>query len=178
MSVLVDFQIRELCENAKMVDPFDPTLVNPASIDVRLGNEIEIEAFGTSELIRLDISEATRDEPFWLPPRGFCLAATLETFALPTTVCAQFVLKSSRAREGLDHLEAGWCDPGWGLGGDDKRSALTMELKNAREVAAIPLFPGLKIGQMKFTTTEQPPLMSYEVTGRYNGDKSVQSSKG
>ena len=43
MSSLVDFQIRDLCCNLAMVEPFDSELVNPASLDVRLGNVIKRE---------------------------------------------------------------------------------------------------------------------------------------
>lgn len=178
MTFLVDFQIAELCRHQKLVDPFDPDLINPASLDCRLGHMIQLEAVGTSDMIEIDISEATQDEPFWLPPGGFMLAHTVETWCLNERLTAQFVLKSSRAREGIDHLNAGWCDPGWGWGGDEKRSSLTMEIKNARQLWPVAFWPGMKIGQMKFSTTDELPLKSYAVTGRYNGDKIVHGSKG
>ena len=177
MSVLVDFQIKALAENGA-VDPFDPSLLNPASLDVRLGKVLMIEVPGTDEMIRVSIEESSREEPFWLPPGAFCLAETVESFALNERTACQFVLKSSRAREGLNHLLAGWCDPGWGYGGPEKRSVLTMELKNNRQLAPVALWSGMKIGQMKFFALSEPPLSSYAITGRYNGDWGVQESKG
>ena len=177
MTVLVDFQIQALCYSGA-VEPFDPSLVNPASLDVRLGKSLMIEVAGTEELIRVSIEESTKEAPFWLPPGAFCLGETVESFALDERTAAQFVLKSSRAREGLNHLNAGWCDPGWGYGGREKRSVLTMELKNDRQLAAVPLWNGMRIGQLKFFSLSEVPQRSYEQTGRYNGDWGVQESRG
>ena len=82
------------------------------------------------------------------------------------------MLKSSRAREGLEHLMAGFCDPGW------HGSRLTLELSNARRMHAVAIWPGMKIGQMVFHKMEGIPGRSYAVTGRYNGDLGVTASKG
>lgn len=176
--ILVDYQIRNRCESGDMVRPYEKSLINPASLDLRLGNVLMVESCESFDLVPVDIGSYSEEFPWHLMPGQFCLAETLESFALPLDICGQFVLKSSRAREGLDHLNAGWCDPGWGLGGDECRSVLTMEIKNVRQLAPIKLWPGLKIGQMKFTQLESIPRLGYQITGRYNGDKTVQSSKG
>ena len=105
-------------------------------------------------------------------PGAFFLAETREIFNLPDHVGAQFVLKSSRAREGFDHAEAGWCDPGW------NGSRLTMELRNQRRWHQLPIWPDMKIGQLKFILISGLPERSYAITGRYNGDLGVTSSKG
>ena len=60
-----------------MVVPFDPELLNPASLDLRLGDHLMIESIYSPELIRIDISDRTEDEPFMLQPGEFCLAETL-----------------------------------------------------------------------------------------------------
>ena len=155
-----------------MVEPFDHGLVNPASIDVRLGSHLMIEVADQRELIEIDISERNADHPYWLRTNEFCLAETMETFSLPRFIAAQFVLKSSRAREGYEHMLAGFCDPGW------NGSKLTLELKNARRFHDLPLYPGLKIGQMVFHRMCATPLKDYSQTGRYNGDVKVAGSKG
>ena len=172
MSVLCDWEIREHCENSQMVWPFVPDLLNPASLDVVLGDKIMIEVHGMQELQELDISKATEDDPFWLMPGEFVLAQTREIFNLPDRVAAQFVLKSSRAREGYNNMLAGWADPGF------NNSVLTLELQNCRKHKDLPLYPNLKIGQMVFFEMSNVPIHSYEVTGRYNGDAGVTSSKG
>ena len=105
-----------------------------------------------------------------LSPGSFCLAETRECFNLPDDISAQFVLKSSRAREGLNHLLAGWCDPGW------HGSKLTLELKNERRYHDIPLYPGLKIGQMVFHVMSNIPVHSYALTGNYNNHLTVMPS--
>ena len=171
MTVLADFQICALCESG-MVTPFDPALLNPASLDLRLGDNILIESSEGPDLVPYSIAGHTPHNPYRLVPGQFCLAETQETFNLPNCIAAQFVLKSSRAREGIQHLFAGFADPGW------HGSCLTLELKNVRQLHWVGLWPGLKIGQMKFMRMDSTPLASYAVTGRYNGDQNVTASRG
>jgi dCTP deaminase len=170
--ILPDFKIVRLCQEEGMVTPFDESLVNPASIDVRLGNTIMIEQASTRDMLRCDFTMYSKDLPYYLRPGQFILAETIETFNLPNDIAAQFVLKSSRAREGIQHMLAGYCDPGW------YGSKLTMELKNVRQVHSIPIWPGMKIGQMVFQRMECRPNKSYAETGRYNQDQEVTASKG
>jgi dCTP deaminase len=153
-----------------MVAPFAEELLNPASLDVRLGNNLMIETMHQEELLRVDISDRTEEEPYKLLPDHFCLAETLELFNLPEDISCQFVLKSSRARSGLNHLLAGWCDPGW------HGSKLTLELKNERRFHSLPLYPGMKIGQMVFHEMSNVPMHSYRETGHYNNHLTVMPS--
>ena len=169
--ILPDFQIAELCR-AGMVTPFDPDLLNPASLDVRLGHTLLVESAESCEMVRYPLHQHHELNPYLFVPGQLALAPTMETFNLPDTIAAQFMLKSSRAREGLEHLLAGYCDPGW------SGSVLTMELHNSRQLHPIPLWPGMKIGQMVFHRMAAPPLRSYRETGRYNGDSTVQGSRG
>lgn len=155
-----------------MVVPYNEDLLNPASLDVTLGFTILVEVEHTPELQPFDISSYTVEDPYWVAPGEFFLAETREIFNLPDHVGAQFVLKSSRAREGWDHAEAGYADPGW-FG-----SRLTMELKNGRRHHSLPIWPGMKIGQMKFLLVSGRVERSYAVTGRYNTDLGVTASKG
>jgi len=154
-----------------MIEPFDPTLINPASLDVRLGSNLYVE---TEEggLLPLEISGHTRENPFLLRPNEFILAETAETFNIPGFISAQFVLKSSLARAGLEHLLAGYIDPGF------NNSVLTLEFKNAKQFSSFPLWPNMRCGQIIFTEMTEPPLVSYRHTGRYNNDSKVSRSKG
>ena len=106
--ILPDYEIHKLCVEHAMVVPFDPELLNPASIDVLLGDRLMVEVMYRHELEILDIAHNTQSNPYWLAPGEFCLAETREIFNLPDFIAAQFVLKSSRAREGLEHLLAGF----------------------------------------------------------------------
>ena len=155
-----------------MVSPYDPALVNPASLDVRLGATLLIESAARPELVPYPLQDHTEAEPYLLRPGQFVLAQTAETFNLPDTIAAQFMLKSSRARSGLEHLMAGYCDPGW------HGSVLTLELHNSRQLHPVALWPGMKIGQMVFHLMHQVPVRSYAVTGRYNNHSEVHASLG
>ena len=170
--LLADHQIRELCLTQGMVVPYNEELLNPASLDVTLGSTLLVEVEHTPELQILHIEQYTKEDPFWVAPGEFFLAETQEMFFLPDHVGAQFVLKSSRAREGWDHAEAGWCDPKW-VG-----SRLTMELKNGRRYHSLPVWPGMKIGQMKFLLLADLPERGYDQVGRYNFNEKVTASKG
>ena len=165
--ILSDYQIHSLCESG-LVSPFDPDLINPASLDVRIGNTIIIETPYSWE--RFNISDRSSSNPVYLEPNEFMLVATLETFNIPNHISGEFKLKSSRAREGYDNALAVWLDPGW------SGSVLTMELKNNCRYHRLPIYPGLRIGQIIFHTCN-PPLTSYKVTGRYNHDSTVRGSK-
>jgi dCTP deaminase len=170
--LIPDHEIRRLCQQHAMVTPFNPDLLNPASIDVTIGGRIMVEVPEAPELQLVSIEGHTAADPFMVRPGMFLLAETREIFNLPDHVGAQFVLKSSRAREGWDHAEAGWCDPGW------YGSRLTMELRNQRRWHDLALWPGMKIGQMKFLLVSGSVERSYAETGRYNADLGVTGSKG
>jgi len=171
MAILPDHEIHQLC-TAGMVTPFDPSLVNPASLDVRLGRQLLIESCQSPQLVPYPLDQHSEADPYLLQPGQFVLAQTVETFNLPPTTAAQFVLKSSRAREGLEHLLAGYCDPGW------SGSVLTMELHCSRQLHPVRLWPGMKIGQMVFHRMAAVPERDYSLTGRYNNDQTVMESRG
>lgn len=153
--------------------------VNAASIDITLGYKLLHETVGvdvrtlrartplTMREVRLDDSR-----PFVMKPGEFVLAHSNEIFNLPDNISALYTLKSSMARIGLDHLNAGWCDAGW------NNSALTLELKNVTRLHDIGLFYGDLIGQMIFFKHPTVPAdMSYAKRGRYNGDQTVSGVK-
>ena len=155
-----------------MVSPYNEELLNPASIDVTLGGCIMVEVPQTPEMQRVCIEGYSQAEPYMVEPGAFFLAETREIFNLPDHIGAQFVLKSSRAREGFDHAEAGWCDPSW------HGSRLTMELRNQRRWHQLPIWPGMKIGQLIFILVSGKPEVGYDQKGRYNGNLTVTPSKG
>ena len=160
MSVLCDWEIRTLCNGGGAVSPFSMEFINPASIDVRLGKNLMIETPHEADLELIDISEYTKENPYLLHPGEFVLAETVEKFRIPDRISAQFVLKSSRAREGYQHLLAGWIDPGY-------RGRLTLEIKNIRKYHELPLYQGMRIGQIVFHHMSQVPVKSYAETGHY-----------
>jgi len=168
--ILCDTEIHDLIQQG-MVQNHQPELINPASLDLRVGNLIMLESVQSHQMIPLDISRYTSENPYHLVPGQFILAQTIEVFHMPEDIAGLFFLKSSRAREGYENLHAGYADPGW------HGSTLTLELKNARQLQPLPIYPGLKIGQMVFWRMSAKPALSYAVTGSYNNDKLVSASK-
>jgi dCTP deaminase len=168
--ILPDIEIITLMKRS-LVTPADIDFVNPASLDVRLGSNFLIELPTTLELVPYSIADCTKEKPYMLQPHEFVLAETLEEFHLPDCIAAQVALKSSRAREGLEHLMAGYVDPGY-------KGRLTLELQNARTMHPIPLWPGMRIAQLVFHRMSMLPGKDYSMTGRYYGDQTVQASKG
>lgn len=170
MTILSDHEIFSLI-NDGMVQNHHRDLINPASLDLRIGDMIMLESVASHEMIPLDISRYTAEHPYELVPGQFILAQTMETFNMPEDMAGLFFLKSSRAREGYENLHAGYADPGW------HGSTLTLELKNARQLQPLPIYPGLKIGQMVFFRMSSKPAISYAAVGHYNGDAMVSPSK-
>lgn len=159
----------------------DPDNINGSSIDVRLGNTIWIEASGGKapavDLAKKQVPPMNKvvfgEEGYTLLPGQFVLAQTVEMFNLPSTISAEFKLKSSGARAGLDNALATWADALW------HGSVLTLELRNNLQFNALKLTAGMKIGQMIFYEHDSVPLEhSYATKGQYNNDLESQPSKG
>ena len=168
MSTIVDHQIRQLSRDKGLIEPFEPDQVNPASYDVTLGPILLIEGGpGEARWTEVDIENGV----YSLAPGEFVLAATQELIRVPNNLEAVFNLKSSRGREGYEHLMAGYIDPGF-------HGKVTLELCNVNRYHRLPLLHGMKIGQLRFSKLDASPLRSYAVTGRYHGDQKVQSSRG
>ena len=170
MAILSDHEIHNLATRRLLVEPYHQELVNPASLDVRLGENLLVELPTTTSLVPYSIAGHSKEKPFMLQPHEFVLAETLEEFRLPDCIAGQLALKSSRAREGIEHLLAGYIDPGY-------KGRLTLELQNARRLHPLPLYPGLKIGQIIFFEMSAKPIKSYAVTGHYNNDLTVAGCK-
>jgi dCTP deaminase len=168
---LPDHEIAKLCANG-VIEGYDSNLIGPASLDVRLGEQIMVETPDSPHLQSISIAHTTKENPYYLAPQEFILAHTVEKFFLPSSLCAWFCLKSSRGRERISHALAGFCDPGW------NNSKLTLELHSISRYHSVAIWHGMRIGQMVFAHMDSPPDKSYALVGRYNNCPSVQSSKG
>jgi len=176
VSLLSSNELIELVE-AGVIEGVTGDAINAASIDLHLGEEFLFEYNPGRETI---IDLAKREKPcmgsckgeFYMQPGDFCLASTREIFHLPDDISGMFILKSSMARAGLEHSQAGWCDAGW------HGSALTLELSNLLRHHTLSLESGMAIGQIiLFRHTPVPSSHSYSTKGRYNGDRSVTGIK-
>lgn len=177
MSLLSSLELLDLVEQG-VIEGVDPESINAASIDLHLGDEFLLESeFATGSLI-VDLSKRERPvmhkarDSIKLHPGDFCLASTKEIFNLPDDISGMFILKSSMARAGLEHSQAGWADAGW------HGSSLTLELTNLLKHHSLILRSGMAVGQIVlFRHTPVPKAFSYSTKGRYNGDVGVQGIK-
>src|SRR5437764_8978152 len=176
--VLSDGTILELVREGRIrIDPWDETLVQPASVDLRLGDSFRV--FHNHRVAAIDLREPPSglteevvvgaEESFVIHPGEFCLGRTLEWVELPDDIVARIEGKSSLGRLGLIvHATAGFCDPGW-------KGTLTLELNNLTRVP-IKLYPGLLIAQLSFMGLDRPAVRPYgspELGSHYQGQRAA-----
>ncbi|MEU3846438.1 dCTP deaminase [Micrococcus terreus] len=171
----------ELDSGRVKLDPLDRSMVQPASVDVRLDRYFRLfdnhryahidPAEPQEELTRL--VEVAPDEPFILHPGEFVLGATYEQVTLPEDIAARLEGKSSLGRLGLlTHSTAGFIDPGFS-------GHVTLELSNMATLP-IKLWPGSKIGQLCFFRLTSPAEHSYgsgPYSNRYQGQRGPTASR-
>ena len=181
-SVLSDGTILELVEAGRIrIEPWDPALVQPASVDVRLGDSFRV--FHNYRVATIDLRDppanlteevtVPQDEAFVIHPGEFCLGSTLERVELPDDIVSRIEGKSSLGRLGLIvHATAGFLDPGW-------KGTLTLELNNLTRVP-IKLYPGLLIAQLSFMALDRPaqrPYGSPDLGSHYQGQQAATESR-
>jgi len=181
--ILSDRTIREeLAAGRIVIDPFDPTCIQPSSVDLHLDRYFRV--FRNHTLGYIDVKQnleeltelihvAEEDDPFILHPGEFVLGSTSERVALPADLVARLEGKSSLGRLGLlIHSTAGFVDAGWD-------GQLTLELSNVANLP-ITLYPGMKIGQISFirmTTPADQPYGTGALGSKYQGQVGPRPSR-
>lgn len=180
--LLSDRDIRAEIESGRVgLDPYEPSLIQPSSFDVRLDKYFRVfdnhkyaaidPAVEQPELTRLVEVEPGR--PFVLHPGEFVLGSTYESVTLPDDIAARLEGKSSLGRLGLlTHSTAGFIDPGF-------EGNVTLELSNTATLP-INLWPGMKIGQLCFFRLSSPaenPYGSSVYGSRYRGQRGPTASR-
>jgi len=153
--ILVDWQLRDRISRGHIkIDPYDQKLVQPNSVDIRLGNHFVWYKPGTEVIDPYDKASVTADveethaDSFVLHPGQFILAETLECIGLPDNIVATIEGKSSIARLGVTlHQTGGWIDAGF-------RGTITLEMANVNS-RPVKVYAGMPIGQLVFYTTER-----------------------
>ena len=145
--ILSDHDLRAALRAGELgLDPYDDALVQPASIDLRLADEVRycVGAINggppAEKVVRLSSFEREHHGlPFVLRPGDCLLASTVERVYLGPGLWAAVWGKSSLARRFLSvHQTAGWIDPGF-------RGQITLELTTA---LPIKLEAGMPIAQL------------------------------
>ena len=180
--LLSDRGIREAQESGRIeIDPWDETLLQPASIDLRLGRKIRV--FRNSMVPYIDVKQELPDltelveidevNPFFLHPSEFALGVIYERICLSPSIAARLDGKSSLGRLGLlVHSTAGWVDPGW-------RGHLTLELSNVSSLP-ISLYYQMKISQISFmelSTPSEHPYGSGSLESKYQDQAAPEPSR-
>lgn len=172
--VLSDRTIKEEIEAGRLVfDPYDPDMVQPSSVDVRVDNRFRV--FHNARYPYIDVRQPMEEltelveveppQPFILHPGEFVLGQTLERVRLPDDLVARLEGKSSLGRLGLlIHSTAGFVDAGF-------EGNLTLELSNVANLP-ITIYHGMPIGQISFMRMDGPverPYGSDETGSKYQG---------
>ena len=180
--LLSDRDIKEQVSSKRVgIEPFDPAMVQPSSVDVRLDRFFRV--FENHKYSEIDPSieqrdltrelEVAPDEHFILHPGEFVLASTYEVITLPDDIAGRLEGKSSLGRLGLlTHSTAGFIDPGFS-------GHITLELSNVANLP-VKLFPGMKIGQLcliKLSSPAEHPYGSSIYGSRYQGQRGPTPSK-
>jgi dCTP deaminase len=180
--VLSDLTIKEEVAAGRLVfDPYDESLVQPSSVDMRVDSAFRV--FNNSRHPYIDVRKQMDDlttlvrveegEPFVLHPGEFVLGQTLERVQLPNDLVARLEGKSSLGRLGLViHSTAGFVDPGF-------EGNLTLELSNLANLP-ITIYEGMPIGQISFMRMDRPVEHAYgrsEAGSKYQGQTEPTASR-
>src|SRR5881409_2194555 len=172
--VLSDHTIKEEIAAGRLVfDPYDESLVQPSSVDMRVDRSFRV--FNNARYPYIDVREPMEDltelvtveddQPFILHPGEFVLGQTLERVRLPDDLVARLEGKSSLGRLGLlIHSTAGFVDAGF-------EGNLTLELSNVANLP-ITIYHGMPIGQISFMRMDQPverPYGADQTGSKYQG---------
>lgn len=161
--LLSDRDLRASIDAGRLaLDPYDPSLIQPSSIDVRLDRWFRV--FNNAKYTHIDpatqqddlttLVETAGDDPFVLHPGEFVLGSTFEAVTLPDDLAGRLEGKSSLGRLGLlTHSTAGFIDPGFS-------GHITLELSNVANLP-ITLWPGMKIGQLCLFRLSSPAEHPY-----------------
>lgn len=184
-----DRRIREWAQTGG-VTPYADDLVNPASLDLRLGGMIRRHHPLWERLSVIDMRHKIEDgtieqlpkwgdsTPFnveWLMPDEFALLHSLESVCIPPSAASILVLKSSKGRDGYNHSHSGWGDPGFGYPKDmalsvteplQRGAQWTFEVKNIAKWP-VKLEAGKPFIQMVMMDMCELPQVDYRHTGHY-----------
>jgi dCTP deaminase len=161
--ILSDRSIREAIARGRLgIEPFDPALIQPSSVDVRLDRRFLV--FRNTKRAYLDVKqpaddlmeliEVRPDEPMFLHPHEFVLGNTIERVHIPDDLVGRLEGRSSLGRLGVViHSTAGFLDPGY-LG------HITLEISNLANLP-VALYPGMRIGQISFVQMSTPAERPY-----------------
>ena len=159
--ILSDITIEKLlAEGSLAIEPLEPAQIQPASVDIRLGDTFSIVEDTPSGIVGLEDEIAyktIRTDRYILLPGQFVLATTMEYVRLGNDLTAFVEGRSSLGRMGLFVQNAGWVDPGF-------EGEITLELRTGR-----------RVGQLVFAQLDEAAKNPY--AGKYQGQRGATGSR-
>lgn len=160
-----DVILEEIRAGRIAIDPFDPAMVGPASVDLHLGDEIRVmdrarAAIDVDDEVDHERASSLRDlrEPYELGSGETIHGITRERIRLPADVCGWLEGRSRFARLGLMiHVTSGFVAPGI-----DNRQVLEISNVSGR---ALRIHAGTRLCQIVLQRTEGEAVYS----GRFAG---------
>lgn len=182
--ILSDRDIKKYLREGKIkiIPEPDEIQIQPASVDLRLGNKFRVfkhtkkafidplkdNASDYSEIIEIGEKEA-----FILHPGEFALGITRERVEVPDNIVARVDGRSSLGRLAiLVHATAGYVDPGF-------KGNITLELSNVGKMP-VALYAGMRICQISFeilSSKAEVPYGDERKKSKYQNQKEPTSSK-
>jgi dCTP deaminase len=173
MSIKSDQWIRRMCEEHRMIEPFEAGQVRDGVVsyglssygyDIRVSREFKVftnvhnaivdpKRFDAKSFVDFTVDECV------IPPNSFALARTEEYFRIPRNVLAICVGKSTYARCGLV-VNVTPLEPTW-------EGYLTLEISNTTPLPA-KVYGGEGIAQLLFFEGDEEPETAYaDRKGKY-----------
>ena len=163
MATLSDVLIIEMVKTGHLViDPFDESLVEPATYDLRLGSPVLASPLGPDEFGKR--VELTLQEPnYWIQTGQMVAVLSLERLEFPLDVCsAGFGIRSEFAGQGINAFGGVQLDPGW-------RGHVTINLQNVGPEPVKITF-GNPLFTVAFSRLETPASRGYSGDNQDQGD--------
>ncbi|MEV6445216.1 dCTP deaminase [Amycolatopsis sp. NPDC051716] len=179
--ILTDRAIRRALGAGELrVDPFDPALVRPAALSLRLGHE----AFSLVTTGPVDVAdrsthpELVPKEPdgrgrLTVEPGEVVLAPTLEKIGLSGNLAGLVDGTSDYARLGISVVLCGQVSPGFG---HETGAVLTLEIVNHLRHPVL-LYPGVRICNLMLFASTGSELSYGTMPHNYSSDHAVVASR-
>lgn len=165
--VLSGKTIRELLDSGSLViEPLDSEQIQPASVDLRISNEILIIRGKEIDFGKEPEYEKIQRNEILLPPKTHVLVRTMERVELPNDIGGVTKLRSSASRIGMMFNNAGWVDPGF-------KGTLTLSVFNPND-SPVKIQKGTRFFQLVLFRLDEE---SDGYSGKYANQKEITGSK-
>lgn len=162
--ILPDHEIRKLLKEGRIViKPIDEDVqIQPAGIDLRLGNEFRI--FKATSLPYIDTRKKPEnytdtikisdDQPFIIHPGEFVLGTVKEYMKIPSDLMGSVDGRSSLGRLGIAiHATSASINPGW-------EGIFILEITNIGR-APVAIYPGMRVAKLTLHKLSSPAEKPY-----------------